>query len=130
MKIYEIKRLLGRECDEIKNIKDTLPYNIIKEKNGTRPKIKIDFGNNISKEYYPEEIATLILKKLISNSESFLSTQIHQLLITVPADFNENQKNAVRYSALQIPGIVVLKVINEPSAAILAYGFPKIYLKN
>ena len=130
VKIYEIKRLLGREYDEIKNIKDILPYNIIKEKNGTRPKIKIDFDNKISKEYYPEEIATLILKKLISNAESFLSTQIHQLLITVPADFNENQKNAVRYSALQIPGIVVLKVINEPSAAILAYGFPKIFLKN
>ena len=130
VKIYEIKRLLGRKYDEIKNFKDMFPYNIIKEKNGTRPKIKIDFDKGISKEYYPEEIATLILKKLIANAESFLSTQIHQLLITVPADFNENQKNAVRYSALQIPGIVVLKVINEPSAAILAYGFPKIYLKN
>ena len=130
VKIYEIKRLLGKRYDQIQDIIKYLPYKIIKEENGTRPMIEMTFGKKTCVKYYPEQIATLIFKKLISNAENFLSNKIREVLITVPADFTEFQKNSVRYSAEQIQGLKVLQVINEPSAAILAYGFPKQYLKN
>ena len=131
VKIYEIKRIIGKKYDQIKSLINYFPYKIIKDQNSDRPKIKIDFGEGqIVKYYYPEEIATLIIKKLIANAESFLNHKIREVLITVPADFTENQKSAVRYSAEQIEGLRVLQVINEPSAAVLAYGFPKKYLQN
>ena len=131
VKIYEIKRIIGKKYDQIKSLINYFPYKIIKDQNSDRPKIKIDFGEgHIVKYYYPEEIATLIIKKLIANAESFLNHKIREVLITVPADFTENQKSAVRYSAEQIEGLRVLQVINEPSAAVLAYGFPKKYLQN
>ena len=130
VKIYEIKRLIGKRYDQIQDIIKYFPYKIIKEKNGDRPMIKMDFDDGRSVEYYPEQIATLIFKKLISNAVSYLNENVRELLITVPADFTEIQKNAVKYSAEQINDIIVLQLINEPSAAILAYGFPKQYLKN
>ena len=91
---------------------------------------EMKFGKKKSLKYYPEQIATIIFKKLISNAENFLSKKVREVLITVPADFTELQKNAVRQAAEQIEGLKVLQVINEPSAAILAYGFPKQYLKD
>ena len=130
LKIYEIKRLLGKRYDQIKHIINYLPYKIIKEKNGNRPMIEIKFDKNKIIKYYPEQIATLIFRKLISNAENFLSGKVREVLITVPADFTEFQKTAVRHSAEQIQGLKVLQVINEPSAAVLAYGFPKQYIKN
>ena len=129
LKIFEIKRILGKEYNSIKNMLNYFPYKIIKEENSNRPMIEMNFGKKVSK-YYPEQIATLILKKLIYNAETFLNTKIRQVLITVPADFTESQKNAVRFSAEQIKDVKVLQVINEPSAAILAYGFPKQFIKN
>ena len=130
VKIYEIKRLLGKRYDQIQNILKYLPYKIIQEENGNRPMIEMKFGKKKSLKYYPEQIATIIFKKLISNAENFLSKKVREVLITVPADFTELQKNAVRQAAEQIEGLKVLQVINEPSAAILAYGFPKQYLKD
>ena len=130
VKIYEIKRLLGRKYSEIKNMLNYFPFKIIEENNNNRPKIQINFGNLNYVEYYPEEIASLILKKLIDNAESFLNQKIRNVLITVPADFNENQKTAVRFSAERIEGVRVLQVINEPCAAVLAYGFPKLFIQN
>ena len=129
VKIYEIKRLLGKRYDQIQDTINYLPYKIIKENNGTRPVIEMTFGKK-SVKFYPEQIATLIFRKLITNAENFLSHKIREVLITVPADFTEVQKNSVRYSAEQIQGLKVLQVINEPSAAILAYGFPRQYFKN
>ena len=130
VKIYEIKRLLGKRYDQIVHIINYLPYKIIKEENGNRPMIEMKFGKNKIAKYYPEQIATLIFRKLISNAENFLSEKVREVLITVPADFTEFQKTAVRHSAEQIQGLKVLQVINEPTAAILAYGFPKNFIKN
>ena len=129
VKIYEIKRLLGKRYDQIQHIINYFPYKIIKEENGDRPMIEMTFGKKKVK-YYPEYIATLILKKLINNAQNFLGNSVKEILITVPADFTEYQKLSVRHSAEQIQGLKVLQVINEPSAAVLAYGFPKQYLKN
>ena len=129
VKIYEIKRLLGKRYDQIQPIINYFPYKIIKEENGDRPMIEMNFGKKKVK-YYPEDIATLILKKLMNNAQAFLGTSVKEILITVPADFKEHQKLSVRHSAEQIQGLKVLQVINEPSAAVLAYGFPKQYIKN
>ena len=130
VKIYEIKRLLGKRYDQIEHIINYLPYKIIKEKNGNRPMIEMKFAKNKIITYYPEQIATLIFRKLISNANNFLPEKVREVLITVPADFTEFQKTAVRYAAEQIQGLKVIQVINEPSAAILAYGFPKQFIKN
>ena len=129
VKIYEIKRLLGKKYDQIQHLLKYFPYKIIKEENGDRPMIEMTFGKKILK-YYPEDIATLILKKLMNNAQAFLGNSVKEILITVPADFTEYQKLSVRHSAEQIQGLKVLQVINEPSAAVLAYGFPKQYIKN
>ena len=130
VKIYEIKRLLGKRYDQIQNILKYLPYKIIQEENGNRPMIEMKFAKNKIITYYPEQIATLIFRKLISNANNFLPEKVREVLITVPADFTEFQKTAVRYAAEQIQGLKVIQVINEPSAAILAYGFPKQFIKN
>ena len=129
VKIYEIKRFIGKKYDAIKDLLDYFPYKIIKEKNGDRPKIQMTFGKK-TVEYYAEEIATLIFRKLISSAQAFLGKEIKDVLITFPADFSEAQKNAVRFSAEKVPGVKVLQVLNEPSAAVLAYGFPRQLLKN
>ena len=92
--------------------------------------IEMKFAKNKIITYYPEQIATLIFRKLISNANNFLPEKVREVLITVPADFTEFQKTAVRYAAEQIQGLKVIQVINEPSAAILAYGFPKQFIKN
>ena len=130
VKIYEIKRLIGKSYDQIKDIISYFPFKIIKEKNGNNPMIQMTFGNNQKLELYPEQIVTLILRKLIKNANSFLNRTIREVLITVPADFSELQKKAVKNAVEVIDDIRLLKVINEPTAAILAYGFPKNQLKN
>ena len=130
VKIYEIKRLIGKSYDQIKDIISYFPFKIIKEKNGNNPMIQMTFENNQKLELYPEQIVTLILRKLIKNANSFLNRTIREVLITVPADFSELQKKAVKNAVEVIDDIRLLKVINEPTAAILAYGFPKNQLKN
>ena len=122
VKIYEIKRLIGKKYSEIKNIKNYFAYTV-KEKKGDQPIIKITFDNGETSEYTPEYIVSLILTKLIKNAEIFLNKQITDVVITVPADFTDIQRHAVKFSAESIPGIKVLKIINEPSSAALAYGF-------
>ena len=130
VKIFEIKRILGRDYDSIINMLDYFPYKIVKDENLNKPMIEMKFGEKCVK-YYPEQIVTLILKKLITNAEIFLNKQIiRDVILTVPADFNETQKRALKDSAEQIQGLKVLQVINEPSAAILAYGIPKQLIKN
>ena len=129
VKIYEIKRLIGKRYDEIEDILPYLSYTVVKEENGERPLIKITFDNNESVEYYPEQIAFLIIKKLLMNAESFLNTKIYEIIITVPADFNDFQRNALKF-VVEYTGVKVKRIINEPCAAALSYGFPKNSLKN
>ena len=129
VKIYEIKRLIGKKYDEIENILPYLSYKVVEEEEGQRPLIKIAFDNNESVEYYPEQIAFLIIKKLIMNAESFLKTSIKEIIITVPADFTDFQRNAMKFIA-ESTGVKVKRIINEPCAAVLCYGFPNKPLKN
>ena len=129
VKIYEIKRLIGKTYDQIEELLDYFPFAIINDNN--YPKIKMTFDSGESVDYYPEEIAALIIRKLIKNAESYLENKkVNEIIITVPSDFTNTQRNKIKESAESIEGIKVLQLINEPSASVLSYGFPKQFLKN
>ena len=130
VKIYEVKRLIGKKYTEIEDILENFSFNVIKDENQDKPLIKITFNNNESIKYEPELIVSLIIKKLIANAQSYLNKIINEIVITVPADFNNSQRNAIKYAAELNQGIKVICIINEPSAAVLSYGFPKKFLKN
>ena len=126
IKIYEIKRLIGKTYTEVQDIINYFSYKVIK---GDDDQILISMdlkGKKIKKS--PEEIAYLIFQKLISNAEKFLGKEIHKIIVTVPADFTDRQRSAIKSAAEMIKGITVKKIINEPSAAVLCYGIPKEYL--
>ena len=124
VKIYEIKRIIGKRYDEIEDLLDYFPYQV--ENDNGYPVIKITFDNNETKTYTPIQIAYLIFKKLIENAENYLNQKIVEVVITVPADFTDNQRNAIKTAAELNNGIKVKQIINEPCAAVLSYGFPSI----
>ena len=119
-KIYEIKRLIGKKYSEIESLKDYFSFNVENKEN--KPIIKIEFDNGEIVEYTPELIATFIFKKLISNTEAYLNEKIRDVVITVPADFNNTQRLEIKSSA-EKNNIKVLKIVNEPSAAALTLGY-------
>ena len=112
--IYEVKRFIGRKYNEVVE-KESLPYNIKEDKDGG---VLIVIGK---KEYKPEQISAFVLQKLKEDAEKFLGTPITQAVITVPAYFNDSQRNATK-AAWEIAGLKVERIINEPTAASLAYG--------
>ena len=116
--ITEIKRLIGKKYSEIKDFSH-IHYNIISD-NNDRILIKIERKGK-EELYSPEEIMSLIFKKLIKNASNFIQTSINKAVITVPANFNYYQRSAITESA-KLAGIEVLRIINEPTAAALAYG--------
>ena len=122
--VYSIKRLIGRQFDkkleeEIK--KEKWPFNV--EKIGQRPKIKIELENEI-KYYYPEDISSIVLKKLIKSAEDYLQIKVNKAVITVPHNFEKDQREATKLAA-EMAGIKVLRILSEPTAASLAYGLEK-----
>lgn len=133
MQKYNIntKRFFGRNIndEEIKKIEPDLPFDIKQDDELNHLKININFNKseNKPKEYYPEQISALILKKLINDSEYYLSKKLNKeikiknAVITVPAYFNQKQREAT-IQAAEIIGLVVKRMINEPTAASLAYG--------
>ena len=123
VKIYEIKRLIGKKYDEIKDLIDYFSFQIEKEKNTENILIKITLDNGEILEFYPEILVGCIFKRLISNAELFLNQKITDIVITVPADFTDLQRHAIKYAAQLNPGIKVHQIINEPSAAALAACF-------
>ena len=117
--IYGIKRLIGRKFDD-KEVKDDLeigPYKIVKKGNGVA--VEMD-----GKEYTPEEISAMILAKIKADAEAFLGEPVTEAIITVPAYFDDSQRQATK-DAGKIAGLEVKRIINEPTAAALAYGLDK-----
>ena len=123
--IYETKRLIGRKFSdkEVTEEMKKLSFKIIKSNIDESPKIEI-MNNGVPLSYYPVEIASFIIKKMVQSAENYLNTNISKLVITVPAYFNDSQRKLTKQAA-ELAGIKVLRVINEPTAAALAYGFDK-----
>lgn len=114
--IYSIKRLLGKSYDDIKSNEDFFSYKIIDNENSELVKIKV--GDVF---YDPIELSSFILKELKQRAEHILKTAVNKCVITVPAYFNDAQRQATR-DAGKLAGLEVLRIINEPTAASLAYG--------
>tara|TARA_B100000161_G_scaffold265551_1_gene242428 strand:- start:3732 stop:5657 length:1926 start_codon:yes stop_codon:yes gene_type:complete len=116
--IFSIKRFIGRKYDEVESEIDLVPYKIIKASNGDA---HVKIGEKV---YSPPEISAMILQKLKTDAEAYLGESVTQAVITVPAYFNDSQRQATK-DAGKIAGLEVLRIINEPTAASLAYGLEK-----
>jgi len=117
--VFEVKRLIGRKFSdkEIQEDAKTMPYQIVQAGEG----VKVKMGD---KEYSPEEVSAMILSKLKADAEERLGEKITEAVITVPAYFNDAQRQATK-DAGKIAGLEVKRIVNEPTAAALAYGFDK-----
>ena len=120
--IFSAKRLIGRKYKEVKSEVENLPYEVVSGKNGDAY-IKCKDGDE-EVEYAPEFIASIVLGKLKADAESYLGEEVKQAVITVPAYFNDSQRQATK-DAGEIAGLEVLRIVNEPTAASLAYGLEK-----
>ncbi len=120
--VFSVKRFMGRKFEEVGEEAKRVPYKIVKAANGDAH-IQVKSGNE-TKTFSPPEISAMILAKLKSDAEAKLGETITQAVITVPAYFNDSQRNATK-DAGKIAGLEVLRIINEPTAASLAYGLDK-----
>tara|TARA_Y100001978_G_scaffold147226_1_gene132248 strand:+ start:224 stop:2221 length:1998 start_codon:yes stop_codon:yes gene_type:complete len=117
---FNLKRFVGRDWDELDDTSISVPYNVKSNELGN---VRV-LSPITEREYAPEELISSILRKLINDSETFLGESIDSAVITVPAYFNESQRQATKDAAL-LAGIKVERILNEPTAAALAYGFEK-----
>ncbi|MCS6774374.1 MAG: molecular chaperone DnaK [Anaerolineae bacterium] len=118
--IFSIKRFMGRRYDEVEGERKRVPYQVVPgPSNDARVKIP-----NTNKVYTPQEISAMVLAKLKADAEAYLGEPVTKAVITVPAYFNDAQRQATK-DAGQIAGLEVLRIINEPTAAALAYGLDK-----
>ncbi len=116
--IYSIKRFMGNSFDEVSKEIARVPYKVVKGDNNT-PRVQID-----DRMYTPQEISAMVLQKMKKTAEDFLGTGVTEAVITVPAYFNDAQRQATK-EAGEIAGLKVRRIINEPTAAALAYGLDK-----
>lgn len=117
---YSIKRFIGRNYDETDVERDMVPFKVSK---GQRNDVRL-ISSQTNKEYAPQEISAMVLQKLKTDAEAYLGEPVTQAVITVPAYFNDSQRQATK-DAGKIAGLEVLRIINEPTAAALAYGLDK-----
>ncbi len=120
--IFSAKRLIGRKFSEINEEVKSLPYKVVEGKNGDAY-IEAQVGDK-TEQFAPQQIAAFVLGKMKADAESYLSDKVTQAVITVPAYFNDSQRQATK-DAGKIAGLDVLRIINEPTAASLAYGLDK-----
>jgi len=116
--VYSIKRFVGRRYDEVSTEIDEVPYKVVRGKNDVA-RVKIS-----DKEYSPQEISAMVLQKMKQTAEDYLGQKVTEAVITVPAYFNDSQRQATK-EAGEIAGLKVRRIINEPTAASLAYGLDK-----
>ncbi len=117
---YSVKRFIGRKFDEVTNESKEVAYKVLRDSNGN---VKLE-GPAQNKQFAPEEISAQVLRKLIDDASKYLGETVTQAVITVPAYFNDSQRQATK-DAGKIAGVEVLRIINEPTAASLAYGLDK-----
>ncbi len=120
--VYSIKRFMGRKYDEVEQERKRVPFEVVRASNGDAH-VKVMVGNE-EKTFTPPEISAMILQKMKADAEAYLGEKITQAVITVPAYFNDAQRQATK-DAGKIAGLEVLRIINEPTAASLAYGLDK-----
>ncbi len=116
--VYSVKRFMGNKFSELKKEKDRVPYTVVKGDNDT-PRVDID-----GRLYTPQELSAMILQKMKKTAEDYLGTNVEEAVITVPAYFNDSQRQATK-EAGEIAGLKVKRIINEPTSAALAYGLDK-----
>ncbi len=116
--IFSIKRFMGETYDRVTKEIERVPYKVVKGENNT-PRVVID-----DRQYTPQEISAMILQKMKKTAEDYLGTEVTEAVITVPAYFNDSQRQATK-EAGEIAGLKVRRIINEPTAAALAYGLDK-----
>lgn len=116
--VFSIKRFMGETFDQVQNEINRVSYEVVRGDNNT-PRIKID-----DRLYSPQEISAMVLQKMKKTAEDFLGQEVNEAVITVPAYFNDSQRQATK-EAGEIAGLKVMRIINEPTAAALAYGMDK-----
>jgi molecular chaperone DnaK len=116
--VYSVKRFMGNKFSELKKESERVPYKVVKGDNDT-PRVDID-----GRLYTPQELSAMILQKMKKTAEDYLGTNVEEAVITVPAYFNDSQRQATK-EAGEIAGLKVKRIINEPTSAALAYGMDK-----
>jgi len=121
--VFDAKRLIGRKFtdDSVTDDKKHWPFEVIDESG--RPKIQVEFKGE-TKAFYPEEISSMVLIKMKDTAEAYLGKKVNDVVVTVPAYFNDSQRQATKDAGV-IAGLNVLRIINEPTAAAIAYGLDK-----
>ncbi len=115
--VYSIKRFMGEKCDKVADEIKRVPYKVIDQNN--MPKVDID-----GRSYTPQEISAMVLQKMKKTAEDYLGQEVTEAVITVPAYFDDSQRQATK-EAGEIAGLKVRRIVNEPTAAALAYGLDK-----
>ena len=123
--IFDAKRLIGRKFDDHLVQEDIRlwPFKVVKEENGERPQIQVTYQKQ-AKKFFAEEVSAMVLTKMKKIAEDYLGGKVDDAIITVPAYFNDSQRQATK-DAGKISGLNVLRIINEPTAAAIAYGLDK-----
>ena len=122
--VFDAKRLIGRDFNDANVQRDmkTWPFKVVNSSNN-RPKICVNYQNE-EKQFYPEEISAMVLSKMKEIAETYLDAEVTSAVVTVPAYFNDAQRNATK-DAGRIAGLEVKRIINEPTAAAISYGLDK-----
>merc|ERR1712198_124190 len=121
--IFDAKRLIGRKFDDstVQSDMEHWPFTVVDE--GSRPKLEVEYKNE-TKRFTPEEVSSMVLTKMKETAEAYLGTEVKDAVVTVPAYFNDSQRQATKDAGV-IAGLNIMRIINEPTAAAIAYGLDK-----